>query len=376
MELRSFVRIMIRRWWIIAAFFIVTMAVAAAVSFTQTPVYRTWATFVVSPTAVFQDSRDFVYGLDTLSRRDGVVATYTEIFSSHALFEIAVERLGLTPSQASGIQVSSSVIVGTNVIKIEIQGSSPETIKALADVLGEAAIEYSQALYEFFTLKPLDSARVPKWPASPNKTQNLMLAAVLGVTLGAGLAFLVDYLRGPVEARDSLSIFHSETGAYNKQYFLQRLGEEISRAKRSERPVSLALLHIERLDMIQNTPFSKSRSEALRQVTVFLKQNLREEDLVAYLDDDRFVFLLPDTSGSQAKRHMAKLQKRIEWSVFELAESGLKLNLSSTCGLVSLGPDAMNRDELLAKAQEALQNADLDGHGGVYLIEQVDENKV
>ncbi len=369
MELRAFLRIMIRRWYITAAFFLVTVGVAAFISFTQTPVYKTSATFIVSPSAILQDSRNFVYGLDTLSRREGVVSTYTAILTSRTIFDRAIERLGLTRQQVSNIHVTSKVIPTTNVIKLEVEGDSPEMIKALADVIGEATIEYTNQLYEIYDLKKLDPARVPRWPVSPKKTQNMILASVLGLTLGAGLAFLVDYVRGPSEALDTLSIYHSETGAYNKPYFLQRLGEEISRAKRNQRPLSLAFLHIERLEMIQNTPFSKSRSEALRQVTVFLKEHLREEDIIGYISEDRFAFLLPDTSIPQAQRLIERIQKRIEWTVFELAESGLKLNLSSTCGLVALTDGTTTRDELLSKAEQALHRATAEGQGSLYLLQ-------
>jgi diguanylate cyclase (GGDEF)-like protein len=370
MELRAFVHIMLRRWWIIASFFVVTVTVAAVVTFTQTPVYRTSATYVVSPSSEIEDLKNFVAGLDTLSRREGVSATYTEIFISRTIFQAATEKLGLTPQQVQNISITSKVIPTTNVIKVEVEGDNPTIIKAVSDAVGDETIAYIKNLYEVYTLKKLDMARSPKWPALPNKPQNLGLAAVLGLTLGGALAFLVDYLRGAPEAMTGLTIIHSGTGAYNRQYFLQRLGEEISRAKRSEKTFSLAIMHIERLDMLEDTPFSKARSEALRQVTVFLKQNLREEDLIAYFRESHYAFLLPDTAGPAAKRFIEKLQRRIEWTVFELAESGLKLNLTSTCGLVTLGPDTMNREELLAKAEQALQFAGVNGHSNPYLLDE------
>jgi diguanylate cyclase (GGDEF)-like protein len=362
---------MIKRWWIIASFFVLTVAVAGVVTFTQTPTYRTSATFVVSPSLYLVEQKGIVSGLDTLSRREGVIATYNQVFVSRAILAAAAERLGLTREQANTYGISSKVIPTTNVIQIRVEGASPAMVKTLADTLGEEAVEYSKNLYEVFTLKPLDEAKIPEEPALPNKTQNMVLAAVLGATLGGALAFLVDYLRGPTEAVPVLSVLHSETGAYNKQYFLQRVSEEISRVKRSGQPFSLALVQINRLDMVQDVPTAKARTEVLRQLTVFLRQHVREEDVIAYMENEQYAFLFPDTVGPNAQRMMERLQTRVAWNVFESQESGIKLFLTSTCGIVTVGHDELNRDELFLKVEQALKFAGTEGHGNVYLIDEV-----
>ena len=78
-------------------------------------------------------------------------------------------------------------------------------------------------------------------------------------------------------------------------------------------------MSIERLDMIGDSR-PDLRSEALRRVGLFLKQYLREEDLVARFKGDTFALLFLDTSGPDAEQILKKLQTRMEWSVFELEE--------------------------------------------------------
>jgi diguanylate cyclase (GGDEF)-like protein len=98
-----------------------------------------------------------------------------------------------------------------------------------------------------------------------------------------------------------------------------------------------------------------------------MRPHLREEDLVAYFGDATFAFLLPDMSGESAKAVMEQLQMRLAWTPFELEQSGVKINLNCAAGVVAFDHDAMERDELMLKANQALQRAGANGHGQVYL---------
>lgn len=94
---------------------------------------------------------------------------------------------------------------------------------------------------------------------------------------------------------------------------------------------------------------------------------------MARFEEDKFIFLLPDTDGQSAQEILKKLQTRVEWNVFELEESGIKLNLTSVCGVTTYSFNGTAQDELLKEAEIALQRAGVgNGYSKIYLFEEKD----
>ena len=193
---------------------------------------------------------------------------------------MAADALNLSPAFRQNLTVDSQLLAGTIVLRITAQGSDPEIVRDFTNQVGTETIRFVQRRYESFSLEPLDLARVPENTIRPNIPLNLALGVILGSALGVGLAFLAVYLQAPTEQVRSFGIIDEETGVYNKRYFTQRLAEEMSRAKRNGYPLSLAVMNVDHLGVI-NSATPQVRSEALRRVSLILKQQLREEDLMA-----------------------------------------------------------------------------------------------
>lgn len=368
MELKIYLRILLRKWWIVVPAFLITLTSTVVFTFTQAPTYRAIATFVVAPTASFEDIWGFVDGLDTLSRRAEIANTYAEVAVSHLIKQRAADTLSLSADQWKDLSVESKLLTGTNVIEITVEGSGPALVRDFTNAVGDETIAYARELYETYDMSPLDRATLPVSPVKPDKKVNLTLGAVLGLALGTGLAFLAEYLHAPSESIADSGIISGETGAYNERYFRQRLGEEMSRAKRNKYPLSLALVDVDQLGAIRATSSPQLRSEVLRKVTTFLKQSLREEDVLAWLNGTTFAFLLPDMQGEEATATMERLQMRMTWTPFETERSGIKFNLSGAAGVATYQYNGTGQDEFLAKANRALQQAEATGYGKVHLL--------
>lgn len=370
MELKAYSQVLLRRWWIVVPAFLITFMATLVFTFTQVPAYKATATFVVAPSGSFETIGSFVNGLEILSRRTEIANTYTEVASSSLIKRQAADQLNLSPEQKKGLSVDSNLLGGTNVIEISVEGSDPALVKDMANTIGAQTVIYVQDLYESYSLTPLDSATLPTSPIAPNKMLNLAMGVGVGLVLGVGLAFLSEYLQTPLESIRNFGVLDDETGAYNKRHFTQRLGEEVSRARRNGYPLSLALMNVDRLG-IMGTSFSpQARSELLRKVTVFLKQYLREEDVIARLDETTFAFLLPDMAEAEARAATEKLQTRIAWTPFEVEKSGVKLNLGSAASVASYSHNGTGQDEFLAEALHALQRAEAANHDTVCVLEE------
>jgi diguanylate cyclase (GGDEF)-like protein len=366
MEIRIYWRVLLRKWWIVIPVFLVTLTATIVLTFTQPPVYTSTATFIVTPNTSFEDVRSFVSGLDILSRRTEIAATYAEVVLSRWIKEQAAAEFDLSSEQKKSLSVQSELRAGTNVMEITVEGNDPVLVRDFANMVGAKTMIYLEDLYEAYDLRPLDQATLPGSPVKPDKKLNLALGAICGLALSAGLAFLSNYLETPSGSLTNLGIFDDETGVYNRRYFLQRLREEMSRAKRNQYPLSVAVMDVDHLGSLASSS-PQIRSEALRKVAVFLRQYLHEEDMMARLSGSIFAFMLPDTPGEGAKDALEKLQTRMAWTPFEIERTGIKLNLVGAAGVVAYQHNGTSHDELLANATRALGEAKVANHGKVYL---------
>jgi diguanylate cyclase (GGDEF)-like protein len=375
MELKIYLRILLRKWWIVLPAFLITFTATAVLTFNQAPTYRATATFIVTPNGSFEDARSFLSGLEVLSRRTEIASTYAEVAASRLIRQDVAEELNLSDDQRKRLSVDSQLLAGTNLFKITVEGSDPVLVRDFANMIGAKTMAYVQELYETYDLRPLDQATLPASPVEPNKKLNLALGAILSLALGVGLAFLSEYLQTPLESMTNLGILDEETGAYNGRYFRQRLGEEMSRARRNKYPLSLALMNVDHLEVMRPSLSPQARSEVLRKVAVFLKQYLRQEDVLARLDGTIFALLLPDTTGEKAQAVMEKLQTRMAWTPLEMEKSGVKLNLSSAAGVAAYQHNGAEQSEFLAEANRALKQAEAAGYGKVWLLSEGGEDQ-
>jgi diguanylate cyclase (GGDEF)-like protein len=366
MELKVYLNILLKKWWIVLPTFLVTLTAGILFTYMQTPIYSATASYLVVPGPSFSTGQDFAGGMDLISRRQQIATTFTEIALSRTIKDQAQEAIGL--EGAGNYSINSRLVADTSIIEFTVQGPDASIARDLANAIGVATDQYVRGLYEVFNLRLLDEATQPTRPISPNRSFNLIMAAIFGLILGGGLAFLSEYLSTPLASPVSVSIIDDQTGAYNRQYFLRRLGEEMVRAKRNRYPLSLALMRIDDLGLLKGVNASKVRTEMLRQVVMLTGEYLREEDIVAHFDKDVFAILLPDTTGENAKAIMEYLQMRVAWTPFKSVNGDTKFNLKSIVGIVNYGNNGTSRDELITKAGRALEMAEVEHKGKAYLI--------
>jgi diguanylate cyclase (GGDEF)-like protein len=367
MELKTYLQILLKKWWLVLPIFLITLTAGIFLTYTTTPLYSSTATYIVVPGSSPDDIKIYTDALGTLSRSQEIATTFTEIAASRAVKTLAVEQLSI--EGGGDYSVSTKLLPGTNIVEFNVVGPDPVIVKDLVNAIGTVTESYVQGLYEVFILLPLDEATIPNQSFTPNVSLNIVLAAIFGLVLGGGLAFMSQYLETPVDWVANLNIIDHRTGAYNKEYFMRRLSSEILRSKRNRYPLSIALMRINDLDLIKGNNASKIRAEVLYQVALLTNQHLREEDLLASFNDDIFAFLLPDMTGENAKAIMEYLQTRISWAPFQSTIGDVKLTVKGIFGVVSYTHNGTNRDDLVDQASKALKLAEVNESGTVYLVD-------
>ena len=367
MELKIYLSILLKKWWIVIPTFLVTLTAGMVLTYTQSPIYRATTTYVVAPSPVLGDAKSFANGLDMLGRRDEIATTFAEIASSRSIKEAATNSISLASGR--NYTISGKLRAGTNIIELTVQGPDPIVTQDLANAIGSTTEAYVKDSYEVFVLRPLDKAVTPTSPIRPNPLLNLSLTAILGLALGAGLAFLSTYLETPARSMaETVSMFDEQIGVFNKDYFMMRLGDEMVRAKRNQYPLSVALMRVDNLELLKGNNSAKIRSEMLQQVASRASQQLREEDIIAFYGNETFAFLLPDMTGEKAKTFIEELQTQIGWLPFQSTSNGTALNLKSIFGIAAYDHNSTSRDDLVAQADRALRLAEVHENGNVYLI--------
>jgi succinoglycan biosynthesis transport protein ExoP len=195
MELLAFLRTLRAKWWLVLVALLITLGATMVFTFTEPWVYQATATFVVAPTTSFEDAGGFANGLEILSRRSEIANTYAEVANSRLIKDMVSGELGLSAEQERSLFVNSQLRASTNVLEITVEGHDQVLVRDFADMVGTKVESYAQDLYETYQLKPLDQARLPTAPIRPNKSLYLLLGGALGLVLGVGLAFLVQYLQ-------------------------------------------------------------------------------------------------------------------------------------------------------------------------------------
>jgi capsular polysaccharide biosynthesis protein len=182
-----------RGWWVVILALVVALATATFFTARQDRVYRASATIVVAPHESVGETVDVLRSLETLERRS-VIATFARIPGAPEARAATARHVG-DAGGLSGFRIEASVLPNTNILKIDVEGSDPDRVAAVANAAAEVTRAEVRSLYRVFTTRTLSQASPPSRPVHPDPRRNYVVAALLGVILGLVLVLVVDSLR-------------------------------------------------------------------------------------------------------------------------------------------------------------------------------------
>lgn len=369
MELKRYLQIILKYWWIVLAAFLFTLIPTFVIVNGQSWIYESDTTFVIRPRSTFAiNDEEIVKALDTISRRVEINTTFAEVTSSSLVRQRAIDRLGLTSQEQKGLKVNGTVIAGTNILKISVQGHNPIVVRDFANAISLETLAYVSNLYDVFELEPLDGAELPDKPIGPNKALNIALGGILGLFLGTSLVFSIEYFKEPVNVNQQVNIIDPETGAYSPNYLRLRLRQELSRVRHNGRSLSLALIRIYHRGLLNGMGQPIPPAKGVRLIITSLGHNIREEDILAHMGDGIFALLLPDLPNETAKDILIFLRTQISLVPPEQLTGGQGDAVYSSIGIAGYDPHNDTADEMLSQAAQALQEADTAVYGKVHLF--------
>ncbi len=161
-----------------------------------------------------------------------------------------------------------------------------------------------------------------------------------------------------------LTIIDALTQIHNQRYLIDFLEREVLRTSRHGRPLSLAMLDIDRFKSINDEMGHLVGDYTLRELSASLKKMVRREDLFARYGGEEFAFVLVETSLPQALEVAERIRMAIEKHLFRFEEQSFSLTVS--LGVVECATDgAASAMELIRQADEKLYEAKRAGRNRV-----------
>ena len=200
MEAQLYLNALRRSWWLILLGPILAAGTAFFYSQSLTPIYRTASTLLVNQT---QTPGAIQYNDVLTSER--LTNTYAALLrEQRGYLSSVIEQLDLplTEDQLAG-KVDITIVSNTQLLRVAVEDPSPALAASIANTLADAFItENATQLGDARNLTVAVAAPIPTSPASPNITQNTVLAAILGLIVVSGVAVLMEYLDDTLKAGD------------------------------------------------------------------------------------------------------------------------------------------------------------------------------
>jgi diguanylate cyclase (GGDEF)-like protein len=163
------------------------------------------------------------------------------------------------------------------------------------------------------------------------------------------------------------------TRAFNRRYFLQRLGAEIRFADRHRQPLALLLIDLDHFKQINDEFGHPVGDQVLRRMVDVLGQTLRAEDVLARYGGEEFAILARGIVVSNAVQMGERLRKRV--AGISIDHAGKPLSLTASVGVAVFPFDGEASDpaqaaddtaqQLIARADAALYRAKNGGRNRV-----------
>lgn len=137
------------------------------------------------------------------------------------------------------------------------------------------------------------------------------------------------------EAMGELAVHDGATGMFTRKAYFHRLDEELRRVKRSRSEVSLVLMEIDNLRNIAQERTPEFKDFVMSDLTRIIHNCLRETDVAARIETERFAFILPDTMAESAFWVAERIRTSLQNHSFTNARHTIACKMQLSFGIVT-----------------------------------------
>jgi diguanylate cyclase (GGDEF)-like protein len=156
------------------------------------------------------------------------------------------------------------------------------------------------------------------------------------------------------------------TGFFNHRYLHERLAEEVVRAVRTHRSLSVVMLDLDDFKLVNDSFGHLYGDGVLVHVAELIRSSLRGSDVPARYGGDEFVLILPETTAEDAAGVAARMLAAFRETPFS-ADGRVPFPTGASMGIATYPQDGRSATELLAVADRGLYDAKAAGGNRVGL---------
>jgi diguanylate cyclase (GGDEF)-like protein/PAS domain S-box-containing protein len=157
------------------------------------------------------------------------------------------------------------------------------------------------------------------------------------------------------------------TNLYNRCYLSETLARELARAARTEAPVGLMMISLDRLEETNKAHGFKAGVEMFKIAGSLLIRYIRRGDVASRYSSEEFVVMLPGAplavTGARAEQLRAAFQDSI------LNYLGSAIHSTFSCGVAAFPGHGASPEDLLQSARKALEKSRTGGGNRVTVFE-------
>jgi diguanylate cyclase (GGDEF)-like protein/putative nucleotidyltransferase with HDIG domain len=157
----------------------------------------------------------------------------------------------------------------------------------------------------------------------------------------------------------------AKTGLFNARHFAAELREELARAGRFDRPMSVIMADLDLLRDINNSFGHLAGDAVLRGIADIFRTQLRPYDVPARFGGEEFAILLPETSSETALEIAERIRRAVAEHPFEVETSSDPVRATVSLGVAGYPKDGTDPNELIHQADLAVYRAKLQGRNRV-----------
>ncbi len=185
-------------------------------------------------------------------------------------------------------------------------------------------------------------------------------------TLSSVLGLLIENLH-LYETVRMQSIVDQLTGVYNRRFLDTKLVDEIGRARRYGRALSLMMIDLDFFKQINDTLGHKQGDHVLSESAQLFRSHTREVDTVCRYGGDEFAILMPETPYEGALIKAENLRREASEREFRnLLDPARPVRLTLSIGITGYTKEIKNPDDILRLADGALYEAKRSGRNRIH----------
>jgi two-component system cell cycle response regulator len=155
------------------------------------------------------------------------------------------------------------------------------------------------------------------------------------------------------------------TGLFNRGYVDDRFAVELSRARRYQKQLTVAVIDVDRFKTLNDNHGHASGDVVLRKLSSILRESFRQSDTVGRYGGEEFVVILPEMDIESGRQKLEALRQRIAHTRIEIPHRALQVQITISVGLSSFPNDGDDAAHLFSLADTRMFRAKRQGRNQV-----------